>query len=120
MVLQQAQTYVQATLGTKFGGFVFFLRMDQVDQRDIARDTEDQSWIQTSNSYPREFKRGNQVVTFTYLKRVPIRLVFEVETEEKDILYIKNTQQYGAEAHWKAHKLGIAPELLAYDDKLPG
>ncbi|KAJ3912744.1 hypothetical protein F5877DRAFT_7278, partial [Lentinula edodes] len=49
-----------------------------------------------------------------------IRLVFEVETEEKDILYIKDTQQYGAEAHRKAHKLGIAPELLACDDKLPG
>ncbi|KAJ3871494.1 hypothetical protein F5051DRAFT_484966 [Lentinula edodes] len=77
--------------------------------------------VQHVYPYSREFKRGNQVVTFTYLKRVdPIRLVFEVETEEKDILYIKYTQQYGAEAHRKAHKLGIAPELLAYDDKLPG
>ncbi|KAJ3925174.1 MAG: hypothetical protein NXY57DRAFT_116039 [Lentinula lateritia] len=77
--------------------------------------------IQHVYPYPREFKRGNQVVTFTYLKRVdPIRLVFEVETEEKDTLYIKYTQQYGAEAHRKAHKLGIAPELLAYDDKLHG
>ncbi|KAJ3901787.1 hypothetical protein F5879DRAFT_1003647 [Lentinula edodes] len=77
--------------------------------------------VQHVYPYSREFKRGNQVVTFTYLKRVdPIRLVLEVEIEEKDILYVKYTQQYGAEAHRKAHRLGIAPELLVYDDKLPG
>ncbi|KAJ3891529.1 hypothetical protein GG344DRAFT_76791 [Lentinula edodes] len=73
--------------------------------------------VQHVYPYSREFKCGNQVVTFTYLKRIDlIRLVSEVETE-KDILYIKYTPQYGAEAHRKAHKLGIAPELLAYDDK---
>ncbi|KAJ3887673.1 hypothetical protein GG344DRAFT_80500 [Lentinula edodes] len=77
--------------------------------------------VQHEYPYPRRFKCGNQVITFTYLKRIdPIRLVFEVETEEKNILYIKYTQQYGAEAHRKAHEFGIAPELLAYDDTLPG
>ncbi|KAJ3912694.1 hypothetical protein F5877DRAFT_53654 [Lentinula edodes] len=77
--------------------------------------------VQHVYPYPRGFKRGTEVVTFTYLKRVdPIRLVFEVETEEKDILYVKYTQQYGVEAHRRAHELGIAPELLAYDDTLPG
>ncbi|KAJ3930176.1 MAG: hypothetical protein NXY57DRAFT_1062663 [Lentinula lateritia] len=50
----------------------------------------------------------------------PIRLVFEVETEEKDILHVKCTQRYGAEAHRRAHELGIALELVAYDDTLPG
>ncbi|KAJ3912726.1 hypothetical protein F5877DRAFT_84517 [Lentinula edodes] len=50
----------------------------------------------------------------------PIRLVFEVETEEKDVLHVKCTQRYGAEAHRRAHELGIAPELVAYDDTLPG
>ncbi|KAJ3873196.1 hypothetical protein F5051DRAFT_506680 [Lentinula edodes] len=55
--------------------------------------------VQHEYPYPRRFKCGNQVITFTYLKRIdPIRLVFEVETEEKNILYIKYTQQYGAEA----------------------
>ncbi|KAJ3862655.1 hypothetical protein EV359DRAFT_44719, partial [Lentinula novae-zelandiae] len=39
---------------------------------------------------------------------------------EEVILYIKYTQRYGAEAHWKAHEFGIAPELIAYDDTLPG
>ncbi|KAF8823530.1 hypothetical protein HHX47_DHR10000441 [Lentinula edodes] len=77
--------------------------------------------VQHEYPYPRRFKCGNQVITFTYLKRVdPIRLVFEVETEEKKLLYIKYTQQYGAEAHRKAYEFGIAPELLAYDDTLPG
>ncbi|KAJ3871554.1 hypothetical protein F5051DRAFT_423211 [Lentinula edodes] len=77
--------------------------------------------VQHVYPYPRGFERGTEVVTFAYLKRVdPMRLVFEVETEEKDTLYIKYTQQYGAEAHRKAHESGIAPELLAYDDKLPG
>ncbi|KAJ3808054.1 hypothetical protein F5876DRAFT_79125 [Lentinula aff. lateritia] len=47
--------------------------------------------------YPRGFKLRDEVVSFTYLQRVdPIRLVFE------------------------AHKFGIAPELVAYDDTLPG
>ncbi|KAJ3812869.1 hypothetical protein F5876DRAFT_63652 [Lentinula aff. lateritia] len=77
--------------------------------------------VQHEYPYPRRFKCGNQVITFTYLKRVdPIRLVFEVETEEKKLLYIKYTQRYGVEAHRKAHEFGIAPELLAYDDTLPG
>lgn len=71
---------------------------------------------------PRGFKRrDDEVVSFTYLQRVdPIRLVFEVETEEKDILHVKCTQRYGAEAHRRAHELGIALELVAYDDTLPG
>ncbi|KAJ3849749.1 hypothetical protein EV368DRAFT_46684 [Lentinula lateritia] len=77
--------------------------------------------VQHGYPYPRRFKCGNQVITFTYLKRVdPIRLVFEVETEEKKLLYIKYTQRYGVEAHRRAYELGIAPELLAYDDMLPG
>ncbi|GAW10493.1 hypothetical protein LENED_012767 [Lentinula edodes] len=77
--------------------------------------------VQHVYPYPRGFKRGTEVVTFTYLKRVnPMRLVFEVETGEKDILYVEFTQRYGAEAHRRAHELGIAPELLAYDDTLPG
>ncbi|KAJ3915179.1 hypothetical protein F5877DRAFT_82091 [Lentinula edodes] len=77
--------------------------------------------VQHEYPYSRRFKCGDQVITFTYLKRIdPIRLVFEVEIEEKNILYIKYTQQYGAEAHRKAYEFGIAPELLAYDDTLPG
>ncbi|KAJ4500126.1 hypothetical protein C8R41DRAFT_875283 [Lentinula lateritia] len=77
--------------------------------------------VQHEYPYPRRFKYGNQVITFTYLKRVdPIRLVFEVETEEEKLLYIKYTQRYGVEAHRKAYEFGIAPELLAYDDTLPG
>ncbi|KAJ4492130.1 hypothetical protein C8J55DRAFT_503068 [Lentinula edodes] len=59
--------------------------------------------VQHVYPYPRGFKCGTEVVTCTYLKRVdPIRLVFEVETEEKDILYVKFTQRYGAEAHQSA------------------
>ncbi|KAJ3865694.1 hypothetical protein EV359DRAFT_62956 [Lentinula novae-zelandiae] len=77
--------------------------------------------VQHEYPYPRRFKYGNQVIAFTYLKRVdPIRLVFEVETEEEKLLYIKYTQRYGVEAHRKAYEFGIAPELLAYDDTLPG
>ncbi|GAW05037.1 hypothetical protein LENED_006867 [Lentinula edodes] len=78
--------------------------------------------VQHVYPYPRGFKRrDDEVASFTYLQRVdPVRLVFEIETEEKEILYVKYTQQYGAEAHWKAHKFGIAPELVAYDDTLPG
>ncbi|KAJ3887729.1 hypothetical protein GG344DRAFT_55183, partial [Lentinula edodes] len=77
--------------------------------------------VQHVYTYPRGFKRrDDEVVSFTYLQRVdPVRLVFEVETEEEDILYIKYTQRYGVEAHRRAHELGIAPELLAYDDTLP-
>ncbi|KAJ4492088.1 hypothetical protein C8J55DRAFT_502975 [Lentinula edodes] len=70
--------------------------------------------VQHVYPYPRGFKRRDEVVTFTYLQRVdPVRRVFEVETEEQDILCIKYTQRYGVEAHRRAHELGIAPELVA-------
>ncbi|KAJ3885775.1 hypothetical protein GG344DRAFT_70239 [Lentinula edodes] len=59
--------------------------------------------VQHVYPYPHGFKRHDEVV----------------ETKE-DILYIKFTQRYGAEAHRKAHEFGIAPELIAYDDTLPG
>ncbi|KAJ3846761.1 hypothetical protein EV368DRAFT_88552 [Lentinula lateritia] len=53
--------------------------------------------VQHVYPYPRGFKLRDEVVSFTYLQRVdPIRLVFE------------------------AHEFGIAPELVAYDDTLPG
>ncbi|KAH7873441.1 uncharacterized protein C8R40DRAFT_1266368 [Lentinula edodes] len=37
MVLQQAQTYVQATLGTKVGGFVFFVPIEIDDESIMAK-----------------------------------------------------------------------------------
>ncbi|KAE9406258.1 hypothetical protein BT96DRAFT_915486 [Gymnopus androsaceus JB14] len=70
--------------------------------------------VQHSFPYSRSFEDGEETTSFTYIRRVDSsRLVFEVKTEHNDILYVKYAQQYGEAAHRQAHKIGLAPKLLA-------
>ncbi|GAW09002.1 hypothetical protein LENED_011120 [Lentinula edodes] len=61
MVLQQAQTYVQATLSTKVGGFVFFVRIEIDDESIMAKQLGHSSyeWIRWTKGTLREALKTN-------------------------------------------------------------
>ncbi|KAE9403785.1 hypothetical protein BT96DRAFT_878419 [Gymnopus androsaceus JB14] len=73
--------------------------------------------VQHSFPYPRSFKTGEETTSFTYVRRVDAtRLVFEINTEHNEKLFVKYARQYGERAHRKAYEIGLAPKLLACDD----
>ncbi|KAJ3912743.1 hypothetical protein F5877DRAFT_72142 [Lentinula edodes] len=61
MVLQQAQTYVQATLSTKVGGFVFFVPIEIDDESIMAKQLGHSSyeWIRWTKGTLREALKTN-------------------------------------------------------------